>query len=101
MIWDDITINFDKTNKLATLTHLISTWIEQNYLEMLLPGVVLEKVGKVSYRIQVGEGIRRRHADQIRNGCEELVVSVPVHDAVDNLPSETSAANGRTYTTNR
>ena len=62
-----------------------------------LPGVVLEKVGEVSYRIQVGEGIWRRHADQIRNG-HELGVSVPVQessglteptDAVDNLPSET------------
>ena len=43
-----------------------------------LPGVVLEKVGEVSYRLQVGEGIWRRHADQIRKGDDELGASVPI-----------------------
>ena len=62
-----------------------------------LPGVVLEKVGEVSYRVQVGEGIWRRHADQIHNGHEEMGRSVPESpdtsdpiDTIDNLPSGTS-----------
>ena len=36
-----------------------------------LPGVVLEKVGAVSYRVQVG-GVWRRHADQIMNKSGEM-----------------------------
>ena len=37
-----------------------------------LPGIVLERSGAVSYRVQVGEEIWRRHADQMRSGRREL-----------------------------
>ena len=36
-----------------------------------LPGIVLEKAGAVSYRVQVGEGVWRRHADQMRRAPEQ------------------------------
>ena len=37
-----------------------------------LPGIVLEKAGAVSYRVQVGEGVWHRHADQMRNAHEQM-----------------------------
>ena len=37
-----------------------------------LPGIVLEKSGAVSYRVQVGEKIWRRHADQMRSGHRDV-----------------------------
>ena len=57
-----------------------------------LPGVVLEKVGEVSYPVQVGEGVWPRHADQMRCGNEEMESAVTNPEPSDTMVSDPGSA---------